>query len=184
MGGKECMNASAEVVLSTEPSKGGSPSPKIAFPPCPEVNEKLYKLLFHGPDLQAIESIHGYSEQGMAATVRTAPKPSAWAKQPLRSNWITDPLVLDCCGQMMVLWSYLNQGAFSLPTYIGGYQQFRPFPRGKADITIRITEKKDSKAVSDIEFSDSDGMLIARMENYEFIGDSLLEEKFAKNRLD
>jgi hypothetical protein len=181
--GEEQKNANAEIILSTKLAEGKSTISKIDSQPS-NLNGDIYRdFLFHGTDLQGIEKIEGCSEKGITATCKTAPEPSTWIKQPMRSSWIADPLALDCCFQMMILWSFENQGAGSLPTYAGSYEQFKTFPKDKVNINIHVTEKSGNKAVANVEFTDQQGNLIARMENYECVIDPLLKNAFANNCL-
>jgi hypothetical protein len=183
LNGDRFRNAHAEVLLSAVPSNGKHRASALALPPSQKLSGDFYKILFHGPDLHAIEKLHGCSSQGIAATVRTAPRPSSWIRQPLRSSWITDPLALDGSFQIMILWSYENLGAVSLPTYAGRYEQFSPFPPDKVTVSAQVTENSKNKALANIEFADGKGDLVARMEDYECVIDPSLKEAFAKNRL-
>jgi len=183
LNGDKFRNARAEVLLSSTPTNGKRLASKLELPASQKLNGNLYQILFHGPDLQAIEKLNGCSKQGIAATVRTAPKPAAWMRRPLRSSWITDPLALDGSFQMMVLWSYENQGAVSLPTYAGSYEQFSPFPKDKVMASAQVTESSKNKALANIEFADGQGNLVARMENYECVIDPALTRAFTRNQL-
>ncbi|MBW2997028.1 SDR family NAD(P)-dependent oxidoreductase, partial [Candidatus Woesearchaeota archaeon] len=182
--GKEFRNAQAEIMLATALPEGKSRLSGIDTQPSQRLSKNFYDdFLFHGPDMQGITKIDGCSKQGMTATCNTAPDPSSWIENPLRSNWISDPLLLDCSFQMMILWSFDNLGAGSLPTYAKNYRQFMPFPKDSARINVNVIESSSSKAVADIEFIDDKEGLIARMEKYECIVDTSLKKTFENNRL-
>ena len=83
----------------------------------------------------------------------------------------------------MVVWSFENQCNFSLPGSAGRYRQYKPFPKDKVKIAAKVLGKSENKALANIEFMDQQGKLIARMENYECIADSVLREAFANNHL-
>lgn len=183
LNGDKFRNARAEVLLSAAPSNGKHRASRLTLPASQKLNGDLYQILFHGPDLQAIEQLHGCSKQGIAAMLRTAPKPSTWMRRPLRSGWITDPLALDGSFQMMILWSYENQGSVSLPAYAGSYEQFSAFPRDKVMVSAQVTENSKNKALANIEFADGQGNLVARMENYECVIDPSLTKAFTNNKL-
>ncbi len=177
------LNARADVILSTSKLTGEPMIPGISSKPY-KGEERIYKdFLFHGDRLHGIIKIDGCSDEGISAEVKTAPKPGEWIRNPLRNSWIMDPLAIDSSFQMMILWSIQKYGSRSLPTYVGNYRQFDSF-RNK-DITINISVKKhnESSATADMEFVDSHGVLIARVENYECIIDPSLEKAFAKNSL-
>jgi hypothetical protein len=141
--------------------------------------------LFHGPVLHGIEQITSCSGKGIAAVVKAAPQPANWIRQPLRSNWLTDPLVLDSAFQMMILWSFERFGAGSLPSFAGRYRQFHEtFPRNGAQVVVRITAEQSHSAIADIEFLDrNNSKLIARLEGYECVIDASLEKAFKRNSL-
>ena len=139
--------------------------------------------LFHGDDLKGIQSVSACSEQGITGTVMSAPPPAAWSKNPIRSTWLADPLIMDCCFQLMILWSFENWGAGSLPTAIAGYRQYqKSFPDGNALVIARVVKSTEHNAVANIEILDLQGKLIARMEGYDCVIDSSLNEAFRKNQ--
>ncbi|MDQ7826074.1 MAG: SDR family NAD(P)-dependent oxidoreductase [Candidatus Eremiobacteraeota bacterium] len=178
------IHARGEIVLAANIPKGERSLTGTDLPAYPFDREALYReFLFHGSDFQGIEKVEGSSAQGIRATARTAPKPSAWIKEPLRNRWITDPLVIDCSFQMMILWSFQKYQSGSLPCYAGSYRQFRSFPRGVVSIVIGITGGNEHKALATIEFVDQKGMLIARMKGYECTILPSLKKAFENNRL-
>src|SRR5205807_1786887 len=86
--------------------------------------EEIYgQFLFHGSDLQGIETIEGCSKRGIIGFVATAPAPAAWIEKPLRNTWLADPLVIDSAFQLIVLWTFENLGCGSLPCFVGSYRQ-------------------------------------------------------------
>ncbi len=184
-GPKEIVHAQADIVLVSRMDEG---TPRIAEPalkPYPQ-NGRIYSndLLFHGEDFFSIEDIEGYCDQGIAAWSRSAPPPSDWIKQPLRQNWLSDPLVLDSSFQMMILWSLEAHGVPSLPVSAKSYRQFQTtFPKNGVRIVIRIAKQSTPRVRADIEFLDRNGQLIARMEGYTSIEDPSLSEAFRRNRL-
>lgn len=117
--------------------------------------------------------------------MKAAPEPSKWVKQPLRNSWITDPLVIDCAFQLMIIWSFERFGSGSLPSFAGRYRQFQDsFPSHGAQIVIRVTAEREHNASADVEFLDrNSGKLIARLEGYECIIDPSLERAFRRNHL-
>jgi hypothetical protein len=139
--------------------------------------------LFHGPELQGIEMVTGCSEAGIAAMCAVAPAPAAWVRQPLRSAWLADPLVLDCGFQLMILWTQDQCGAGSLPSGAGQYRQYvRAFPRDGVRIVARITSRSEHRAIADLDFVSSAGKLVARMTDYECVIDASLNQAFRLNQ--
>ncbi|WP_085812777.1 type I polyketide synthase [Geoanaerobacter pelophilus] len=185
--GKTILHARAEIVLATKHVEGIrsiTEIPATAYAPHDGViynNERL----FHGPDLHGIEHVDGCSAKGIAASVKGAPAPGKWIRRPLRSAWLTDPLVLDSAFQMMILWSFERFGAGSLPCFAGRYRQFQEtFPKDGAQVVIRVTSENPRGASADMEFLDRNtGKLVARLEGYECVIDPSLKQAFQRNKL-
>ncbi|MCX6927154.1 MAG: polyketide synthase dehydratase domain-containing protein, partial [Verrucomicrobia bacterium] len=164
------------------------PSPAIATPSIQDGRTKaeIYtpEFLFHGSALEGIETLTGIEAGGIAATVSPAPKPSAWISEPLRQTWITEPLMLDCCFQLMILWSLKHQGAHSLPTGLAQYRQFvRRFPKHPITVRIQITSIEQQVVHARMECLDGKGSMLALLEGYECVLEPSLKAAFTRNRL-
>ncbi|MBJ6800868.1 type I polyketide synthase [Geomonas propionica] len=185
--GKTILHARAEIVLATKHPEGIRSIKEIPSTPYAPQDGMIYnnERLFHGPDLHGIEQVDGCSAKGIAASVKGAPAPAKWIRRPLRSSWLTDPLVIDSAFQMMILWSFERFGAGSLPCFAGRYRQFQEsFPREGVQIVIRVTSESQHGASADMEFLDrSSGKLVARLEGYECIIDPSLKQAFQRNKL-
>jgi len=185
--GHNVLHVRAEIVLASKLPEGIRSIVDVPVAPYAPGNGAIYdqERLFHGSDLQGIEQVGGCSAKGITALAKAAPKPDVWIKQPLRNIWLTDPLVVDCAFQLMILWSFERSGSGSLPSFAGRYRQFQEyFPREGAQIVIRVTAERNHGASADIEFLDrTSGKLIARLENYECIIDSSLQKAFQRNQL-
>jgi hypothetical protein len=185
-GGKTVTHARATVLLGDRPLAGDRPRIEVpGLPAYPRSTRAVYHdVLFHGPDLHGLERIEACASEGILATAKTAPAPSAWLERPLRQAWLSDPLAVDCAFQLMVLWSSEQTGAPSLPTAVGRYRQFRrAFPSPRVQIAVRVTRSDALHAVADIEFLDGDGSLVARIEGYECASNPSLNQAFRRNRL-
>ena len=185
--GKTVLHARAEIVLANKHPEGIRSITEIPSTPYLPENGVIYnrERLFHGPDLHGIEQVDGCSAKGIAATVKGAPAPVSWIRRPLRSAWLTDPLVLDSAFQMMILWSFERFGAGSLPCFAGRYRQFQEaFPREGVQVVIRVTSESAHGASADMEFLDRHtGKLVARLEGYECVIDPSLKQAFQRNQL-
>ncbi|SKA07052.1 polyketide-type polyunsaturated fatty acid synthase PfaA [Trichlorobacter thiogenes] len=184
--GRSQLHARAEIVLANKLPEGIRTIKELPSSPYNQssaVYDQPY--LFHGPDLHGIEQVIGCSDKGIAALVKAAPQPGNWIKQPLRSNWLTDPLVVDSAFQMMILWSFERFGAGSLPSFAGRYRQFHEtFPKDGAQVVIRVTSQQSHSATADVEFLErANGKLIARLEGYECVIDASLQQAFQRNQL-
>jgi len=110
----ELLHARGRALLAAEPPAAQSferpqiPAQSDALPD----PETIYRdILFHGPHFQAIERLEALGPGGIAARVRTAPPPEQWMRDPLRSAWLTDPLVIDAALQLGSLWCHQQLGA-------------------------------------------------------------------------
>ena len=185
--GRSLLHARAEIILATRLPEGIRSIVDLPTSPYAPGSVSIYdnERLFHGPDLQGIEQVSSCSAKGITALIKAAPQPVTWLKQPLRNSWLTDPLVLDCAFQLMILWSFERFGCGSLPSFAGRYRQFQEsFPREGAQIVIRVTSEQEHGATADMEFLDrSTGKLIARLEEYQCVIDPSLQKAFRRNQL-
>jgi len=148
------------------------------------INEIYERILFHGEKLHGIKRITGYSSDGMTALISCAPKPKQWMTEPLRSKWITDPLILDSAFQMASLWCYEETGIVSLPSYGASYRQYRENfpPEGVAGI-LEVKHVTDHKMTGDFTFIDADNIIVATLTGYEAIMNASLNQAFKLRRL-
>jgi hypothetical protein len=183
--GRDAVHSRAEVVLASAlpPAPDAGPVPPVQ--PYPHPIDEVYRyFLFHGPDLHGIERVDGLSETAFLGAASSAPPPADWFQYPLRSQWVADPLVLDASFQMMILWSFAQHGAGSLPCFAGRYRQYRrAFPAGPVRVVIRVTKDNGQFARADVDYLDADGQVIARVQDYECVIDRQLDQAFRKNQL-
>jgi acyl transferase domain-containing protein/NAD(P)-dependent dehydrogenase (short-subunit alcohol dehydrogenase family)/acyl carrier protein len=183
--GREVVHARADVLLGETCS---SDAPRLAEPILPRflrTPDEIYgDVLFHGPSLQGIRQISGCSDRAIAGVVSTAPPPARWLEKPWRSQWLTDPLVIDCAFQLIVLWCREQIGANSLPSAVGRYRQFRAaFGTEDVRVVAEVQRKGAAQIVADIDILDANGRLLARMDGYECVVDSSLNQAFRRNQL-
>ncbi len=180
------LNARADIVLSTESIQQESISTQTVTGHYSHAANEIYSSnrLFHGKILQGILSVDGWSIKGIRSQINGATAPKLWMKKPIRSSWLTDPLAMDCSFQMMILWCFEQFGLGSLPTAIGEYKQFQQsFPNEGCKININVIDHSEHRALATIEFIDETDQLIARIDNYECVIDTSLEEAFTNNKL-
>ncbi len=177
--GREILHAAATVCLRSELARGEARL-QLALDPYPYSTEAIYReLLFHGVELQGIVQVEGCSSRGIAGSSRSAPPPRQWLQSPLRSHWISDPLILDCAFQLSILWALEHLEAHSLPCAVGRYRQFqRRFPSDGARILVAVRHPSEHALHADIEILDSSGKLVADFEDYECVVDASLAAAF------
>ena len=143
------------------------------------VDAAYREVLFHGPHFHGIESIDGYSSDGLVAHVRSAPAPADWMDDPLRSAWLGDPLIVDAGLQMGILWCHKVLGCVSLPTFGARYRQYTPtFPTDGVVAALEVREQTPHRVTGDITFLDATGTVLARMEGYAWTVDPSLRDAF------
>jgi acyl transferase domain-containing protein/NADP-dependent 3-hydroxy acid dehydrogenase YdfG len=184
--GREVVFSRAEVLLAGDLPRGSRSPGEPALPAFPlDIDDVYRRILFHGPELRGIESIHGYGPDGIVVTAHTAPAPAAWVQQPLRGAWLADPLVLDCAFQALSVWCHAQRGAVSLPSALRKYRQYRrSFPPGAVRVIARVAAGAGQIVRAEIEFLDPAGALLARIEEYECVLDAALNAAFRRNRLE
>jgi hypothetical protein len=183
--GKDVTHTRGEVILADRHAPGARLIAETDLLPMSTDREEIYsRVLFHGPAMQAIRQVEGSDNGSIAAWVSTSPPPSSWMERPFRQNWLTDPLAIDAAFQVLVLWTQERLGSNSLPTAVGAYRQFRrTFPPDGVRVVAAVRHFNDRQAVADIEFLDSEGIAVARIESYECVIDSSLNQAFRRNRL-
>ena len=182
----ESSHASAVMILADNYETNVLPQLKAVSEKYNRKQGEYYKngQLFHGQDLQGITEVTHCGEKGIVANVMAAPQPSAWMEQPIRSDWLSDPLIIDAAFQMMILWSFEQKGIASLPTAIASYRQYqRAYPKDGAKIIAGVNEQTDHRANAAIEFLDNKGQLIALIDGYECVRDRSLQIAFKENSL-
>ncbi len=142
--------------------------------------DEIYEnILFHGIELRGIREIISCSPKSMTAKISAAPSPSAWMKEPLRSRWISDPMVLDCAFQMAIVWCFEEKGMLSLPSYAASYRQYRSqFPTEGVTAVLEIKDATAHKMKGDFTFLDANQTVIAQLTDYEAVMDASLFKAF------
>ncbi len=143
------------------------------------MDEVYDKILFHGVALRGIKEIISCSSKGILARISSAPSPVKWMKEPLRSKWIGDPLVLDSAFQMAIIWCFEEMGVVSLPTYSASYRQYRnKFPSEGVTALLEVREVTKRKLKGDFTFLDLNNVVVAQLTGYEAAMDESLFKAF------
>lgn len=183
-GGRDIAHSRAEIVLA----EALVPAPEMVRLPetdpfARSASDAYDLFLFHGDMLRGLERIDGIGNTGAVAFSRPAPSPDEWMASPVRNAWLTDPLILDCAFQLMILWSHHVHRAASLPCFVGSYRQYqRNFPTEGALICVRVQRDNGTVVRADIDFVAQDGQIIASMTEVEHVIDRSLNEAFRRGR--
>ena len=178
------LHAGAEILLSAALPAAPAPAPDFPLKPYLRTPEKAYgEILFHGEDMRFIRSVAGVSGQGIVLDASASLPPASWMRSPLRDRWLADPAALDAAFQGLILWTFENSGACSLPNSAASYRQFAPFPGAGVRVSARVTRSAEHACAADIDFTDDKGALVARLEGYESTIDKSLNIAFRKKEL-
>ncbi len=178
------LHAGAEIVLAASLPAAPAAAPDFPVKAYGRTPEKAYDgILFHGEDMRFITSVAGISEQGIIADAAASLPPASWMRGAPRDRWLADPAALDAAFQALILWTFDNSGACSLPNSAASYRQYAAFPAGGARLAARVTRSAEHACAADIDFTDGEGRLIARMTGYESTVDPALNSAFARKEL-
>ncbi|THB78043.1 MAG: SDR family NAD(P)-dependent oxidoreductase [Desulfobacteraceae bacterium] len=178
----ECLAILTERLQKSPPVSSAA---SLDLKPYPmDVDQAYEKILFHGPDLQAITRINGYSKKGIEVVSRCAPEPAVWMKTPYSSKWTVDPLILDAAFQAAILWCHGRTGHVCLPSFAANLRLYDGYhaPRSSVTISLAVNEQTDRHLKGYFTFLNDQGQVIASMTGFEAVIDPNLMEKFKSVR--
>jgi NAD(P)-dependent dehydrogenase (short-subunit alcohol dehydrogenase family) len=153
------------------------PEPLPGLPPFAMSIDDAYRdLLFHGPLFQRIAAIEGMDERGAVSLLRPS-DPRACLTAGEVSDWLLDPVLLDCALQLQVVWARLNWDVTLLPAEIGAH--VRSLPRASAGLSeadlvrheLRVRHGSEPPLCrADHWFYLSDGRLLGTLEDVVGVG--------------
>jgi hypothetical protein len=116
------------------------------------------RLLFHGPDFQAIRRVVGVGPDAAEAEL-IGVREMGWPND----GWLTDLAAGDGALQLAVLWSRQTLGGASLPTGIAAMRPYgRPAP-GPVRGVLRGLKREGKRTVSDVALVDAGGRVYAEL---------------------
>jgi hypothetical protein len=119
--------------------------------------------LFHGPLFQMIRVVTGISTQGAVGEI-VGIEHLGWQKE----DWIVDVALLDGGLQLAGLWAEQVLGGATLPMAFRSYKQYYDeLPKEIIRCVVRGREVHQSGVISDIEFVDPEGLLVAALHGVE-----------------
>ncbi len=135
--------------------------PPTGKPELPMTLEEFYGgFTFHGPRMQAIQSIEQISPQGIVGWVRTS-KPADWIRQPRRSEWTVDPLALDGAFQLAAYWAWSHLQRAGFPVGIEEYVQLAPLGEGPVRASLTLEQSAGDEVRGTIVLQSADGRVLA-----------------------
>ncbi|MBT3220899.1 MAG: aminotransferase class I/II-fold pyridoxal phosphate-dependent enzyme, partial [Proteobacteria bacterium] len=132
----------------------------------PELSLRTFydDITFHGPLLQGLISIDGIGEDFVRGVCRTS-EPADWIVETKRTEWATDPLVLDSIMQLSGYVAYTRFHRAGTPVGIGRYVQLHAMPREKVWGEVHFGESGGNRFSGTLALRDEDGSLIALAED-------------------
>ncbi|MBI9092755.1 MAG: SDR family oxidoreductase [Desulfobacterium sp.] len=145
------------------------------------VEEAYGSILFHGNRLRGIKAIVGTCETGIEVIAKRAEMPATWMKDPHRSSWAMDPLLVDTAFQAAILWSCEHTGNACLPAYVANLRVYASFAESTTtDVTITLTvnERNDRGIKGYFTFLDANNKVLASITGFEAVTDPSLLKSF------
>jgi acyl transferase domain-containing protein/7-keto-8-aminopelargonate synthetase-like enzyme len=121
---------------------------------------------FHGPRLQGIQSIEGLTDSGVSGWVKGC-RPVDWVKEPLRTEWAVDPLLLDSSFQLAGYWAWVKHQRAGFPLGFKRFTQLHPFPAAAVLCTAAFEAATGDVVRGTLVWRDASGRLLAVMEGVE-----------------
>ncbi|MEP9411408.1 MAG: SDR family NAD(P)-dependent oxidoreductase [Candidatus Brocadia sp.] len=136
--------------------------------PFPKTVRDIYRhWLFHGPCFQNISSIEGFNQYGICA-ILVSSLPAQCLSQHTDSQWLIDPVLLDCGLQLALLWERVYYDMTPLPTGFKSYRRFGSPSGSSVRCYLRAYPSAGGHILfADICFLDTAGRMLAFMEGVE-----------------
>lgn len=133
----------------------------FASTPLPMSLKDFYSgFTFHGPRLQGITSIEAVGDDGVVGWVKGC-RPADWVKEPLRSEWTVDPLILDASFQLAGYWAWVKHQRAGFPVGLGRFVQLAPFGQGPVKCTVTFEASTDDVFTGTLVWQDQAGRVVA-----------------------
>ncbi len=130
----------------------------------------LYEgFMFHGPSLQAVESMEKWGENGVTASLRAMPIDGLFTEYSGKT-FLSDPVILDAAGQVIAYWTsdHLDRGFHIFPFRLERLDIYGPCMSApqKAECRAKIRLEGDTQVSSDIDILDGAGFLKYRLKGW------------------
>jgi 8-amino-7-oxononanoate synthase len=140
------------------PFKSVAPSDRL-----PMSLETFYReFTFHGARLQGITRIDGLNDDGITGWVKGC-APADWVKEPLRTQWAVDPLLIDSSFQLAGYWAWAKHQRAGFPVGFERFVQLKPFGRGPVKCTVNFEASSDDVFSGTLVWHDEGGAVLAFM---------------------
>ncbi len=151
--GTVTLNPSVGVIPQAKSLPGSGPLPM-------SLKDFYGGFTFHGPRLQGITSIDALSDEGVVGWVKGC-RPSDWIKEPLRTEWSVDPLILDASFQLAGYWAWVKQQRAGFPISLGRFVQLKPFGLGPLKVTVTFESSNEDNFSGTLVWQNEKGEVVA-----------------------
>ncbi len=172
------LHARAEILIGERPAhmNGTPPLEPVIGEYTRSADSHYENHLFHGEHFRAIGEITAFSKDGIAARIEAEAQPEQWMRE--------QPLAIDACLQLGLLWTREAFGDFSLPSSLETYRQFnRQIPSSGLRAILRGQKSGAQTARADVDLTDAEGNVVAILRGAEFVLDPSLAKAFRLNAL-
>jgi hypothetical protein len=150
------------------------PLPRIEKPfPLPTVDEAYDRWLFHGPLFRGITELNGCDLGGVDCKVQPS-LPTACLARTQTTGWLIDPVILDVCPQLAMLWSRAVYDTSPLPNRISHLHCYGALAGGPIELLFRVDPISDENTYKADVWLIRDGRVVGLMEGLEGAGSAAL----------
>jgi len=174
--------AIAELSKTFDPPESTEPFTLRKRLATPVTAEHAYReILFHGPIWQGISEIREVGSNGIRATLRHS-APQHFFRDALEVPWLFDPLLIDCCFQLVIVWTKIYRDMRSLPSSFQTFRRWGPVEEGPIDCQIRILPHSGKHNIYvDVVFIGPDGRVLGLLEENEHTCSRSLDRAVARS---
>ena len=140
-------------------------------------------VLFHGTHFHVLEEITSLTQHSATARVSGIARPADWMHDPLRGEWLTDPLSIDAALQLGILWCHQQRGVLCLPSFVREYRRFAPPPTRPTTIVLRVSACDATRLCCDAWLLDTHDRPAAVLRGVEWTIDPSLQGAFGKHAI-
>lgn len=141
--------------------------------PLDTVSDAYDKWLFHGPLFRAIVELPGLDASGVDAIFHPSCPRKCLGRDDL-PGWLIDPVVIDACPQLAMLWSRASYDTSPLPNRVGVLHRFGSLAGGPIEALFRVDPITSESAYKADVWLLRDGVVVGLIQGLEGAGSAAL----------
>lgn len=140
------------------------------LPPYPiPIGDAYRKWLFHGPVFQCVRRVLGVSEEGILSEIAPSRPSSCLEGTGGAARWTIDPVLVDGCLQLALLWVRAIHDMTGLPSRLRAVRRYAFDPAKPLTVSLRVLEGSGEANVrSDILCLTPEGRTALAIDGFEF----------------